>query len=137
MEELTRRIFELANQGQFSAALAYYLPTARFDLGGGRMAGGLNREGMSALIDSAIKEYGRPRVRIEDLHVFGPKVFVETSSRFERDDARVVESREIHVLEFEDGKVAIHRIFTNAVAPDRLGGLPETGGGPMGRTDLG
>lgn len=119
-ERLTRRIFELANQGQFSAALDHYLPKATFDLGGGNVTGRFDRNGVTSLMESAIKEYGRPRVRIEDLHAFGPKVYVETSSRFESENGRQVESHEIHVLEFLDGKVAAHRIFTNAVAPPRL-----------------
>lgn len=122
MEHTVRLIFELANRGQFTEALAYYHPDTPLELAG---SGALNgrypgKAKIEELIEVAIKEYGQPRVHLEELHVVGPKVYVETSTRLEDANGPVTESREIHVLEFLGGKVRRHRVFTNAVPPPRL-----------------
>jgi SnoaL-like protein len=123
LERIVQLIVELANRGRYAEALEYYLPQARLDLGGGEFAGGYDgKSDIRDLIEIAIKEYGRPRVTIDDIHSFGPKVFVETTTRVERGNGHVSDSREIHVFEFVNDKVGSHRIFTNAIAPPRLRG---------------
>ncbi|MCI4318898.1 MAG: nuclear transport factor 2 family protein [Thermoplasmata archaeon] len=125
-EETVRRIIELANRGLYPEALEYYLEEARLELGGGGLPGDYTgSEGIGELIEVAIKEYGRPRVRINELHAAGSKVYVETSTRLDRADEQVTESEELHVFEFEHGKVRRHRIFSNSTAPARLRPPPD------------
>lgn len=122
LERIVRRIFELANRGLYAEALEYYDPDTKLDLAGssamdGRYSG---KSRIGDLIEVAIKEYGQPRVRIDELHVVGPKVYVETSTRLADAKDAAAESREIHVLEFQEGKVHRHRVFTSTVPPPRL-----------------
>ncbi|HKS59206.1 MAG TPA: nuclear transport factor 2 family protein [Thermoplasmata archaeon] len=120
-ERTVRLIFELANRGLYAELLQHYHPGAQLDLGGGEMAGGYaGTESISGLIEVAIKEYGQPRVRIVDLHCFGSKVYVETHSHLERPDGQTSESHEVHILRFSNGKVESHKIFSDAVAPERI-----------------
>ena len=120
-EQVVRRIIELANRGLYAEVLEYYLPEARLELGGAGMPGDYaGSSKIRELIEVAIKEYGRPRVRIDELHVLGQKVYVETSTRLSQEGGPVTESEEIHIFEFEHGKVRRHRIFSNSTAPARL-----------------
>ncbi|MCI4331786.1 MAG: hypothetical protein L3K19_08100 [Thermoplasmata archaeon] len=121
-ERAVRLIFEFSNRGMYGQALALYMPDAKLTVAGGERPGSYAVEGLESLIEVAIKEYGQPRVTIEELHVFGSKVYAETTSRTVHDDGRISETREVHILKFSGEKVGEHRVFTNAVAPLRLQG---------------
>jgi hypothetical protein len=120
-EQTVRRIIELANRGLYAEALEYYLPEARLQLAGAGLPGDYTgNAGIGELIEVAIREYGRPRVRIDAIHAVGLKVYVETSTRLDRENQPATESEELHVFEFAFGKVLRHRIFSSSVPPPRL-----------------
>jgi SnoaL-like protein len=120
-EQTVRRIVELANRGLYAEALEYYLPEARLELAGAGLPGDYTgNAGIGELIEVAIREYGRPRVRIDAIHAVGSKVYVETSTRLVRENQPDTESEELHVFEFSSGKVRRHRIFSNSTPPARL-----------------
>lgn len=113
-----RSIIELANRGQFEEALDYYAPEARIDLPSGVVRGShLGREAIEEMLESAIKEYGRPRVRIVDLHEANDKVYAETLSVMTSPAGDGPESHDFHVFQFRDGKVVLHQVFTNTRVP--------------------
>jgi ketosteroid isomerase-like protein len=125
-EYAVRRIIELANRGMYAEALQFYLPDAQLHLGGGELAGGYQgRTSINDLIEVAIKQYGQPRVTIDSLHVAGAKVYVETRTQPAGSTGHDAESHELHIFEFSEGKVARHRIFTDAVPPTRFTTPPE------------
>jgi ketosteroid isomerase-like protein len=120
-EHVVRQIIELANRGMYAEALQHYQPEARLLLGGSQLAGGYEgRSGINDLIEVAIKEYGHPRVTIDALNVAGAKVYVETRTQLAGAPGHDSESHEVHIFEFSEGKVARHRIFTDAVPPSRF-----------------
>ena len=120
-EQTVRQIFELANRGLFGEVLRHYHPGAELDLGGGDVAGSPTGKGrIDDLIEVAIKEYGRPRVRIDELQTLGSRVYVETRVTIARSSGQPVNLNELHIFEFSDGKVESHRVFTNSVSPARL-----------------
>lgn len=119
LERTVRLIFELANRGQYAQALSYYGPDTHLELAGGRALEGRYNEKSKVedLMELAIKEYGQPRVHLEELHVVGRKVYVETSAPLANGADASAQSQEIHVLEFLEGKVQRHRVLTGAMTP--------------------
>ena len=103
----------------FSEVLEYYLPGAQITLPGGPMTGSYDGHSqISEMIETAVKEYGRPRVRIESIHEVDNTVFVETLSTMDGAVNSPIESHNFHVFDFEGDKVRRHRVFTDAaVAP--------------------
>jgi hypothetical protein len=117
-EAAVRSIIEFANRGQFSEALRYYHPESSITLPNGEVAGDhVGHEAIAEMIEKAVKIYGRPRVRIVGLHQVDGRVFAETLSVMTSETGDGPESHDLHVFEFEGGKVNRHQVFSSRRVP--------------------